>query len=81
MMYIDDCLQSVVQYFQFEQPKLPQRTYNVTAMSFTPEELFEEIRKHVPGFKVTYKIDSRQEIGKFGIKIFRSLEIFENYVF
>ena len=35
-----------------ERPFLKQRTYNVTAMSFTPEELFDEIRKHVPKLKV-----------------------------
>jgi len=60
MMYIDDCLDSVLRIM--EQPKLKQRTYNVTAMSFTPEELVEEIRKHVPRLQVTYKIDSRQAI-------------------
>jgi hypothetical protein len=35
-----------------EKPFLKQRTYNVTAMSFTPEELFDEIRKHVPKLQV-----------------------------
>lgn len=59
-MYIDDCLDSVLQIMQ--QSELKQRTYNVTAMSFTPEELFNEIRKHIPNLKVTYKIDSRQII-------------------
>jgi len=31
-------------------------------MSFTPEDLFNEIRKYVPNLKITYKIDSRQNI-------------------
>lgn len=60
MMFIDDCLDSVLQVM--EQPFLKQRTYNVTAMSFTPEELFNEIRKHVPNLQVSYKVDSRQKI-------------------
>lgn len=43
--------------------KLKRRVYNVTAMSFTPEELVEKLSKHVPELRVTYKPDSRQEIG------------------
>jgi nucleoside-diphosphate-sugar epimerase len=37
--------------------------YNVTAMSITPVELAGEIRKHVPGFAVTFQVDGvRQAI-------------------
>jgi threonine 3-dehydrogenase len=64
MMYIDDCLESVVHFMEFPEPKLQQRTYNVSAMSFTPDELFKEIKKHIPNFKITYNIDIRQKIGK-----------------
>ena len=63
MMYIDDCLNSVLKYMEFPAEKLNQRTYNVTAMSFTPEELFREIKKHVPNLKISYRDDSRQVIG------------------
>ena len=35
------------------------------AMSFTPEEIGAEIRKHIPEFQLTYNIDPmRQNIGK-----------------
>ena len=64
MMYIDDCLRSVVEVMEMPQEKLSMRTYNIAAMSFTPAELVEEIRKHVPNFEVTYRPDGRQEIGK-----------------
>jgi len=46
-----------------EQLKL--RTYNIQAMSFTPEEIVEEVRKYIPHLQVVYKPDSRQEIGKW----------------
>lgn len=42
---------------------LQRRVYNVTAMSFTPEELAEKLSKYVPELRVTYKPDSRQNIG------------------
>ena len=63
MMYIDDCLNSVLQFMERPAETLKQRTYNITAMSFTPEQLFDEIRTHFPNLKVTYKVDSRQKIG------------------
>lgn len=44
---------------------LRRRVYNVTAMSFTPEELVEQLSKYVPELRVTYKPDSRQYIGNF----------------
>ena len=36
--------------------------YNINAMSFAPEELFAEIRRHVPGFEARYAPDFRQDI-------------------
>lgn len=43
--------------------QLRRRVYNVTAMSFTPEELVAKLSKYVPELRVTYNPDSRQEIG------------------
>ncbi|XP_029648125.1 L-threonine 3-dehydrogenase, mitochondrial [Octopus sinensis] len=62
MMYIDDCLESVVKYMATPADKLSLRTYNVNAMSFTPAELVEEVKKFVPDLEVTYKPDDRQAI-------------------
>ena len=33
-------------------------------MSFTPEELFWAVKKHVPNLEIEYKVDGRQKIGK-----------------
>ena len=39
------------------------RTYNVHAMSFTPKELFEVVKRRMPELEIVYKIDGRQKIG------------------
>lgn len=64
MMWIDDCIQSIINIMEAESSQLKQRTYNVAAMSFTPEELTKAIQKYKPNFRITYKVDDRQKIGK-----------------
>lgn len=43
MMYMDDCLRSIAEFMSAPHEALPRRVYNVTAMSFTPEELFAQV--------------------------------------
>lgn len=62
MIYIDDCLRSILEVLVVPDEKMKLRTYNVQAMSFTPEEIAEEIRKYVPALKVSYEPDYRQNI-------------------
>jgi threonine 3-dehydrogenase len=64
MMWIDDCIQSILNIMEVPNEQLKQRTYNVTAMSFTPEELAAAIRKYKPNFQISYRTDSRQMIGR-----------------
>ena len=63
MMYIDDCLQSLHSIMIAPDDQLSCRVYNVAAMSFTPEMILSEIRKHVPELQIEYKVDDRQKIG------------------
>lgn len=64
MMWIDDCIQSIVSIMEAPSAQLKQRTYNVAAMSFTPEELAKAIQKYKPKFQITYRADERQKIGR-----------------
>ncbi len=65
MMYIDDCLRSLLELMEAPAERLTQRTYNIHAMDFTPAELAAAIRRYVPELKLTYAPDSRQDIGKW----------------
>lgn len=64
MMYIDDCLKATLDIMDAPAEALTMRTYNISAMSFTPEELAQEVQKYVPELQVTYNVDQvRQAIG------------------
>lgn len=66
MMYIDDCLRATLEVMEAPAESLSMRTYNVNAMSFTPEDLAQEVLKHIPEFQITYNVDSvRQAIGGY----------------
>jgi len=63
MMYMPDALKSMRDLANAPIEKLQHHCdFNVTAMSFSAGELAASIKKHVPGFKVTYKPDFHQAI-------------------
>lgn len=64
MMYIDDCLRSLVQLMEVPEQCLTQRTYNIHAIDFTPKELASAIKRYVPKLQLSVQTDSRQDIGK-----------------
>ncbi len=62
MIYMPDALEACVQLMEVDPSKLVHRnSFNVTSMSFSPEMLAEEIRKHMPGFEISYKVDPVKE--------------------
>ena len=66
MMYIDDCLRATVEVMEAPTDLLSMRTYNINAMSFTPDELAQEVQKQLPDLNVDYNIDHvRQAIGMY----------------
>lgn len=74
MMYIEDCLRSLLEFMTAPEEKLQRRVYNVTAMSFTPEELVEKLAKYIPELHVSYRPDSRQLIADSWPQIFDDSE-------
>ncbi|MDF2840780.1 MAG: threonine dehydrogenase [Clostridia bacterium] len=58
MMYMDDALKSIHDLMEANPDKLVHRNaFNVTAMSFDPEMLAAEIKKHIPEFTLSYDVD------------------------
>lgn len=58
MMYMPDALNAIVNLMEADASQLIHRnSFNVTAMSFDPEEIAAEIKKHVPGFEISYEVD------------------------
>lgn len=58
MMYMPDALQAIVDLMEADPTKLIHRNaFNVTAMSFEPEEIAASIRKHIPNFKMAYEVN------------------------
>lgn len=63
MMYMPDALKATINLMEApaEQVKI-RSSYNVAGMSFNPEEIAAEIRKHIPEFTISYNPDFRQAI-------------------
>lgn len=62
MMYMDDAVNATLQIMEANPKDITIRTsYNLAAISFTAQELSEEIQKNIP-IDVTYKPDFRQNI-------------------
>lgn len=58
MMYMPDALDAIVTLMEADPSKLLHRNaFNVTAMSFEPEEIAASIRKHIPEFTMDYAVD------------------------
>ena len=63
MMYMNDAIDATIQIMQADEKDIKTRTsYNLSAISFTPKEITEEIQKYIPDFKISYKPDFRQAI-------------------
>jgi nucleoside-diphosphate-sugar epimerase len=64
MMYMPDCIKSTIDLIEADVNRLVHKSFNVTAMSFTPEDIANEIKKHIPDFAIEYEPDFRQQIAE-----------------
>lgn len=63
MMYMPDAIRATLELMHADAEKIKIRSsYNLSAIDFTPEEIAAEIKKHQPGFSITYNPDFRQAI-------------------
>ena len=60
MMYMPDAIKAARQLMEADSKQLKHRNgYNITAMSFAPQDIAEEIKKHIPDFTIAYEVDTR----------------------
>lgn len=66
IMYMPDAVESAIMIMEADPRRFKHRNaYNVTAMSIAPEDIANEIRKHIPSFTIDYRIDPiRQAIAE-----------------
>jgi nucleoside-diphosphate-sugar epimerase len=58
MMYMPDAIRAMGELMEADPARLVHRNaFNLTAMSFGPEELAAEIRRHLPDFTIDYEVD------------------------
>jgi nucleoside-diphosphate-sugar epimerase len=63
MIYIDDAIRATIELMNAPESAVRIRTsYNLRGISFSPFQLSQEIKKHIPDFRITYFKDHRQQI-------------------
>lgn len=63
MMYMKDAVKATIDLMNAPAKNLSVRTsYNISAISFSPEKIAASIQHEIPNFSITYSPDHRQEI-------------------
>lgn len=63
MMFMDDAIKATIDIMKAKKNNVKiKSSYNLAAISFTPKEVAESIKKYIPEFEITYNPDYRQEI-------------------
>ena len=58
MIYMPDAIKAAIDLMEADPAKLRHRNaFNVSAMSFSPEDLSAYIRKYIPDFEISYSVD------------------------
>lgn len=65
MMYMPDAVRATIELMNAPTEKIRTRTsYNLQALSFTPQELAKKISERLPAFRISYQPDFRQQIAE-----------------
>ena len=63
MMYMTDAIRATINLMEAPAAQVKIRSsYNLAGVSFTPKQIAEEIKKHIPDFEISYSPDFRQAI-------------------
>lgn len=63
MMFMPDAIKATIDLMEADSSRLSvHSSYNIAGICFDPKTIAAEIMKHIPGFRITYKPDFRQEI-------------------
>ncbi len=65
MLYMPDAIRATLQLMEAPTEQIRVRTsYNLHGMTFTPAEIYAEIKRHFPNFRIDYQPDFRQDIAE-----------------
>lgn len=65
MMYMEDAIRATIELMEAPSDSVKIRSsYNLGGISFAPEQVAAEIKKHIPEFNITYAPDFRQKIAE-----------------
>lgn len=63
MMFMDDAIRATIELMEAPKENLTiHSSYNLSALSFTPKQVYESILKKIPDFQISYEPDFRQQI-------------------
>lgn len=63
MMHMEDAIRATIEIMHAPSDNVKIRSsYNLSGISFTPKQIADEIKTHIPEFTISYKPDFRQEI-------------------
>lgn len=65
MMFTEDAIRATIEITEANADQIKVRdSYNLAAITFTPEQVAAKIKERLPHFEISYKPDFRQEIAK-----------------
>ena len=63
MMHMEDAIRATIEIMHAPAENIKIRgSYNLSGISFSPKDIANEIKKHIPDFSISYKPDFRQQI-------------------